>query len=74
MPCHSNEERCVPNINFNSGKTKLKKYIEVKLKNRIWKECVDFSDGCDKAYWLDASVHLPIVSQMFKVNILFVWC
>ena len=45
-----NEEQCVPNIKFKSGKTKVKQYIEVEIKNRIWKECIDFSDGCDKAY------------------------
>ena len=33
-------------------------------------ECIDFSDGCDEEYWLDANIHLPIVSQMFIVNIL----
>ena len=27
-----NEEKCVPNIKFKSGKTKLKKYIEVEVK------------------------------------------
>ena len=65
-----NEEKCVPNIKFKSGKTKLKKYIEVEVKNRMWKECIDFSDGCDEEYWLDANIHLPIVSHMFNVNIL----
>ena len=40
------------------------------MKNRIWKECIDFSDGCDEEYWLDANVHLHIVSHMFNVNIL----
>ena len=36
----------------------------------MWKKCIDFTDGCDKEYWLDANLHLPIVSQMFNVNIL----
>ena len=36
----------------------------------MWKECIDFSDGCNEEYWLDANIHLPIVSYMFNVNIL----
>ena len=34
-------------------------------------ENVDFTDGCSYKYCVDASLHFPIVSRMFDVNI--VW-
>ena len=65
-----NEQFCGTNLNFTNKKSK-KNYIDKEIKGRIWNKNVDFSDGCSREYWVDASLHFPIVSRMFDVNI--VW-
>ena len=46
-----------------------KKYIQTEIMDKIWKSDVDFNNSCGVEHWLDAGNHLPIVSDMFSVNV-----
>ena len=73
-----NHHLCCTNLNFNekgvSLKMKGKKktdFIEREVKQRIWSDDEDFSEGCRQKHWVNCGLHFPIISEMFSVNV--VW-
>ena len=38
---------------------------------RIWNKHTIFTGGCVSEYWVDSDYVLPIISKMFKVNVIW---
>ena len=66
----TNEDLCVPNIDFRSGKYKKKGYIQSEIRDQIWNVNIDFCVGYKEECWLDAGNYFFVFGKIFNVNIM----